>query len=393
MNNLILDKNCIVAVIGAGAMGSGIAQVGATAGHQVLLFDTRSEIVDKAIASLSLMLNKLVEKQKITLEKATQIKNNILPAYKLEDLKNAGLVIEAIVELLPIKQELFRNLETIVSSNTILASNTSSLSVTAIAASCKNSNRVIGLHFFNPAPLMPLVEIIPAVQTNEGLSSQLKQLMLDWNKVPVHAKDTPGFIVNRVARPFYGESLRICEEGIADQATIDWALKDLGGFKMGPFELMDLIGNDINYTVTETVWTQCYFDPRYRPSIIQKKMVESNRLGRKVGRGYYDYTEGAINPEPTKDPILGRIIFDRVIAMLINEAADAVYFKIATNEDIDLAMTKGVNYPKGLLKWADEIGLEVVVERLKDLYEMYQEDRYRSSVLLKQMAINKIKFF
>ena len=393
MNNLILDKNCIVAVIGAGAMGSGIAQVAATAGHQVLLFDTRSEIVDKAIASLSLMLNKLVEKQKITLEKATQIKNNILPTYKLEDLKNAGLVIEAIVELLPIKQELFRNLETIVSSNTILASNTSSLSVTAIAASCKNSNRVIGLHFFNPAPLMPLVEIIPAVQTNEGLSSQLKQLMLDWNKVPVHAKDTPGFIVNRVARPFYGESLRICEEGIADQATIDWALKDLGGFKMGPFELMDLIGNDINYTVTETVWTQCYFDPRYRPSIIQKKMVESNRLGRKVGRGYYDYAEGAINLEPTKDPILGKQIFDRVVAMLINEAADAVYFKIATKEDIDLAMTKGVNYPKGLLKWADEIGLEIVVERLRDLYEMYQEDRYRSSVLLKQMAINKIKFF
>ena len=393
MNNLILDKNCIVAVIGAGAMGSGIAQVAATAGHQVLLFDTRSEIVDKAIASLSLMLNKLVEKQKITLEKATQIKNNILPTYKLEDLKNAGLVIEAIVELLPIKQELFRNLETIVSSNTILASNTSSLSVTAIAASCKNSNRVIGLHFFNPAPLMPLVEIIPAVQTNEGLSSQLKQLMLDWNKVPVHAKDTPGFIVNRVARPFYGESLRICEEGIADQATIDWALKNLGGFKMGPFELMDLIGNDINYTVTETVWTQCYFDPRYRPSIIQKKMVESNRLGRKVGRGYYDYAEGAINLEPTKDPILGKQIFDRVVAMLINEAADAVYFKIATKEDIDLAMTKGVNYPKGLLKWADEIGLEIVVERLRDLYEMYQEDRYRSSVLLKQMAINKIKFF
>lgn len=393
MNNLILDKNCKVAVIGAGAMGSGIAQVAATAGHQVLLFDTRSEIVDKAIASLSLMLNKLVEKQKITLEKATQIKNNILPTYKLEDLKNAGLVIEAIVELLPIKQELFRNLETIVSSYTILASNTSSLSVTAIAASCKNSNRVIGLHFFNPAPLMPLVEIIPAVQTNEGLSSQLKQLMLDWNKVPVHAKDTPGFIVNRVARPFYGESLRICEEGIADQATIDWALKDLGGFKMGPFELMDLIGNDINYAVTQTVWTQCYFDPRYRPSIIQKKMVESNRLGRKVGRGYYDYAEGATNLEPTKDPILGKQIFDRVVAMLINEAVDAVYFKISTKEDIDLAMTKGVNYPKGLLKWADEIGLEVVVERLNNLYEMYQEDRYRSSVLLKQMANNKIKFF
>lgn len=393
MKNLILDKNCIVAVIGAGAMGSGIAQVAATAGHQVLLFDTRAEVVDKAIATLLITLNKLVEKQKITFEKADQIKNNIHPAYKLEDLKNADLVIEAIIEQLHVKQELFRNLEVIVSTNAILASNTSSLSVTAIAASCNNSSRVIGLHFFNPAPLMPLVEVIPAMQTDVNLPLQLKQLMLDWNKVPVLAKDTPGFIVNRVARPFYGEALRICEEGIADHATIDWALKEFGGFKMGPFELMDLIGNDINYTVTETVWTQCYFDPRYRPSIIQKRMVESNRLGRKVGKGYYDYEEGAINPEPNKDSILGKQIFDRVMVMLINEAADALHYKIASKEDIDLAMTKGVNYPKGLLKWADEIGIDSVVSHLNNLYEMYQEDRYRSNILLKQMANDNNKFF
>jgi len=393
MNNLKLDKNCVVAVIGAGAMGNGIAQVVATAGHKVLLFDTRSDAVDKAITALALTLKKLVEKQKISLEVANQISKNIVPAYKFDDFKNAGLVIEAIIEQLPIKQELFRNLEAIVSVNTILATNTSSLSVTAIAAACKNPERVIGLHFFNPAPIMPLVEIIPAMQTDEGLPSTIKQLMLDWKKVPVLAKDTPGFIVNRVARPFYGESLRICEEGIADQATIDWALKKFGGFKMGPFELMDLIGNDINYTVTETVWTQCYFDPRYKPSIIQKKMVESNRLGRKVGRGYYDYSEGAELPLPNIDEIVGKLITNRVVAMLINEAADALMYQIATRNDIDLAMTKGVNYPKGLLAWADEIGIENVVANLNELYELYAEDRYRPSVLLKSMAKYKERFF
>ena len=393
MNNLKFDKNCLIAVIGAGAMGSGIAQVAATAGHKVLLFDTRSDIVDKAISSLSLTLNKLVEKQKISLEVANQISKNILPTYKLVELKDAELVIEAIVEQLPIKQELFRNLETIVSANTILATNTSSLSVTAIAAACKNPERVIGLHFFNPAPLMPLVEIIPALQTYEGLPATIKQLMLDWKKVPVLAKDTPGFIVNRVARPFYGESLRICEEGIADQATIDWALKKFGGFKMGPFELMDLIGNDINYTVTETVWTQCYFDPRYKPSIIQKKMVESNRLGRKVGRGYYNYSEGAELPLPNTDEVIGKLITNRVVAMLINEAADALMYQIASRNDIDLAMTKGVNYPKGLLAWADEIGIDNVVTHLNELYELYAEDRYRPSVLLKSMVKYKERFF
>ena len=393
MNNLKFDKNCLIAVIGAGAMGIGIAQVAATAGHKVLLFDTRSDIVDKAISSLSLTLNKLVEKQKISLEVANQISKNILPTYKLVELKDAELVIEAIVEQLPIKQELFRNLETIVSANTILATNTSSLSVTAIAAACKNPERVIGLHFFNPAPLMPLVEIIPALQTYEGLPATIKQLMLDWKKVPVLAKDTPGFIVNRVARPFYGESLRICEEGIADQATIDWALKKFGGFKMGPFELMDLIGNDINYTVTETVWTQCYFDPRYKPSIIQKKMVESNRLGRKVGRGYYNYSEGAELPLPNTDEVIGKLITNRVVAMLINEAADALMYQIASRNDIDLAMTKGVNYPKGLLAWADEIGIDNVVTHLNELYELYAEDRYRPSVLLKSMVKYKERFF
>lgn len=389
----MLDNYKVVGVVGAGAMGSGIAQVAATAGCKVFLFDTRKETVDQALSQLKNTFIKLVEKQKITLESANEIISRIKPSYQLSDFLGCNLVIEAIVENLSIKQQLFKDLESIVENTCVLASNTSSLSITAIAAACYNSGRVIGLHFFNPAPLMPLVEIIPAVQTNENLIAGLKQLMIDWKKVPVLAKDTPGFIVNRVARPFYGESLRICEEGIANKETIDWALKEKGGFKMGPFELMDLIGNDVNYTVTETVWTQCYFDPRYRPSIIQKKMVESKRFGRKSGIGYYDYREGAINKEPTLNTELADLIFKRVIVMLINEAADALYYQIASENDIDLAMTKGVNYPKGLFLWANEIGISNVVYDLDKLYSTYHDDRYRTSILLRKFANENKLFF
>lgn len=389
----MLDNYKVVGVVGAGAMGSGIAQVAATAGCKVFLFDTRKETVDQALSQLKNTFIKLVEKQKITLESANEIISRIKPSYQLSDFLVCNLVIEAIVENLSIKQQLFKDLESIVENTCVLASNTSSLSITAIAAACYNSGRVIGLHFFNPAPLMPLVEIIPAVQTNENLIAGLKQLMIDWKKVPVLAKDTPGFIVNRVARPFYGESLRICEEGIANKETIDWALKEKGGFKMGPFELMDLIGNDVNYTVTETVWTQCYFDPRYRPSIIQKKMVESKRFGRKSGIGYYDYREGAINKEPTLNTELADLIFKRVIVMLINEAADALYYQIASENDIDLAMTKGVNYPKGLFLWANEIGISNVVYDLDKLYSTYHDDRYRTSILLRKFANENKLFF
>jgi 3-hydroxybutyryl-CoA dehydrogenase len=389
----MLDKIKIVGVVGAGAMGSGIAQVAATSGNKVYLFDTRKESVDQALIQLRSTFNKLVDKQKLTADAANEILSRIIPSYKLDDFAPCNLVIEAIIENLSIKQQLFKDLESIVDDACILASNTSSLSITAIASACENSSRVIGLHFFNPAPLMPLVEIIPAVQTNENLSSELKQLMLDWKKVPVLAKDTPGFIVNRVARPFYGESLRICEEGIASKETIDWALKEKGGFKMGPFELMDLIGNDINYTVTETVWTQCYFDPRYKPSIIQKKMVESKRFGRKSGIGYYDYREGCTNNLPELNHEIADLIFNRVIVRLINEAADAMYYQIASDNDIDLAMTKGVNYPKGLLLWANEIGIKNVVDRLDDLYNTYHDDRYRASVLLRRFANENKLFF
>ena len=238
---------------------------------------------------------------------------------------------------------------------------------------------------------MPLVEIIPAVQTSESTLTKAKAIIDSWKKVTVIAKDTPGFIVNRVARPFYGEALRIYEEGVADFATIDWAMREIGGFRMGPFQLMDYIGNDINYTVTETVFTAFYFDSRYKPSFTQKRMMEAGYLGRKSGRGYYDYS--ADTPKAIEDRELGKIILWRVLVMLINEAADALFLNIATKDDIDLAMTKGVNYPKGLLAWADEIGIENVLIQLKNLQTEYGEDRYRPSPLLKRMVRENKTFY
>ena len=207
------------------------------------------------------------------------------------------------------------------------------------------------------------------------------------------AKDTPGFIVNRVARPFYGESLRIYEEGISDIATIDWVMKEIGGFRMGPFELMDFIGNDINYTVTETVFKEFFYDSRYKPSFTQKRLSEAGLLGRKTGKGYYDYSEGASRPAPNEDKQSGKDIFNRVLCMLINEAADALYLGIATREDIDTAMTKGVNYPKGLLQWADETGIQNCVDTIDSLFDLYHEERYRCSPLLRKMAASNQTFY
>lgn len=328
----------------------------------------------------------LVEKQKISELNAKEISENITFSNSINDLKDCNLIIEAIIENLGVKQSVFKELENLVSTSCVLASNTSSLSITSIASACNLPERVIGIHFFNPATLMPLVEIIPGLATDLNIAEHCKNLINAWGKVTVMARDTPGFIVNRVARPFYSEALRIYEEQIADIATIDWAMKEFGGFKMGPFELMDLIGHDVNYVVTETVWTQFYFDPRFKPSLSQKRLLEAKFLGKKTGKGFYDYKEGAIQALPNKDVALGKYILNRIICMLINEACDTTYLGIASVNDVDLAMTKGVNYPKGLLKWADEIGLAKVEETLNDLYNLYQEDRYRICILLKNMV-------
>ncbi|MDG1157855.1 MAG: 3-hydroxyacyl-CoA dehydrogenase NAD-binding domain-containing protein [Flavobacteriales bacterium] len=382
-----------IGVIGAGAMGAGIAQVAAQNGHQVVLSDTSQATLEKSKAKLEKVMNRLVEKGKITSEEASQIQARIQYTTELEDFAHADLVIEAIVERLDVKKSVFTALERIVKDDCLLASNTSSLSIASIAASCDLAHRVLGIHFFNPAPLMPLVEIIPAVQTSEEVLREAKELIDSWGKVSVITKDTPGFIVNRVARPFYGEALRIYEEGIADMPTIDWAMKTLGGFRMGPFELMDFIGNDINYAVTESVFQAFYNDPRYKPSFTQKRHAEAGWLGRKSGRGYYNYAEGSIMPEAIQDELLGQQVLERILAMLINEAADALFWNIASAKDIDLAMTKGVNYPKGLLKWADEIGLQKCVDKMDELYDLYREDRYRCSPLLRKKAAEKRLFY
>jgi 3-hydroxybutyryl-CoA dehydrogenase len=382
----MFSKDSIIGIVGSGAMGSGIAQVAATAGHQTIVFDTNTTALEKAKTNLKTSLAKLVEKQKITQDKADSIIKLTVFSSSMQDLKNCHLIIEAIIENNEIKQAVFKELESITSANCVLASNTSSLSITSIASACTKPEKVIGIHFFNPATLMPLVEIIPGVATDNNIAENCKSLIDGWGKVTVMAKDTPGFIVNRVARPFYSEALRIYEEQIADMATIDWAVKELGGFKMGPFELMDLIGHDVNYVVTETVWKQFYYDPRFKPALSQKRLLEAKFLGKKSGRGFYDYREGAVVPQPDKNEDKGKYIVNRILCMLINEAFDTKYLGIASAQDIDLAMTKGVNYPKGLLKWADEMGLDKVLATLNNLYDEYQEDRYRACVHLKQMV-------
>ena len=382
-----------IAVIGAGTMGSGIAQVAATAGCLVKLFDTFPDALSRSKNNLDKALQKLEEKGKITQDEVNRIARNISYVNTLTELADAELIIEAIVENIDVKRTLFSDLEKIISKSCILASNTSSLSIASIAASCQDSNRVIGIHFFNPAPLMQLVEVIPAVQTDSDTLQKTVDTIASWKKVVAIAKDTPGFIVNRVARPFYSEAIRLYEEGTADFATIDWAMKSIGGFRMGPFELMDFIGNDVNYAVTESVFSAFYFDPRFKPSFTQKRLTEAGFLGRKSGRGYYDYSQNAIQPPAKEDAQLGQLIFDRILVMLINEAADALFLNIASAKDIDYAMTKGVNYPKGLLAWADEKGIDWCVNQLDTLYNEYHEDRYRCSPILRRMVREGKSFF
>ncbi len=381
-----MAEKMIIGVLGAGTMGSGIVQVAAQNGHRVVLVDMSEQILHNSKQQLIDLLNRLVEKEKITWEESEAILSRITYSIDIHDFKDCGIVIEAIIEDLKIKSHVFTQLEQIVKRGCILASNTSSLSIASIGASLLDPSNVIGIHFFNPAPLMPLVEVIPAVQTSSDTVETAKTLIDGWNKITVLCKDTPGFIVNRVARPFYGEALRIYEEGIADFATIDWAMTHFGGFRMGPFTLMDYIGNDVNYTVTETVFAAFYYDPRYKPSFTQKRHSEAGYLGRKSGRGYYSYEEGTSQPEANKDEQLGKQIFERILMMLINEAIDAVFLNIASAKDIDLAMKNGVNYPKGLLSWANELGLDNVLNKLQSMFEEYGEDRYRPSPLLRRMV-------
>ena len=365
-----------IGIIGSGTMGISIAHFMCLKDSPTIIYDNSKKTLKKAEENLLQLVNKLESKNKYSKDDVLRIKNNIKFTSEIKDLSNSELIIEAIIEDLDIKKEVFSKLEKIVNKECIIATNTSSLSITALASSIEINNRFIGLHFFNPANLMPLVEVIPAIQTSNNTIEKSIDFLKSLGKEVVIAKDTPGFIVNRVARPFYGESIRIFEEGIANYETIDWALKNIGGFKMGPFELMDYIGNDINYKVTETVFSAFYYDSRYKPSFTQKRIVEAGYFGRKSGRGFYNYEDEEDKKEINKNNSLAKEILWRVLSMLINEAVDAVYLNIASIEDIDLAMKKGVNYPKGLLKWADELGLENVLHQLENLHSKYKEERY-----------------
>jgi 3-hydroxybutyryl-CoA dehydrogenase len=511
-----LDRNSVIAVVGSGAMGAGIAQVAASAGYRVRLFDSRPEAVAKAIDGIGKTFGKLVEKGKMSGEHASAARGRLEEAATLEDMRGAAMVIEAIVENLDAKRKLFADLEGIVGDDCILATNTSSISVTSIAAQLRRPERVVGMHFFNPVPLMALVEVISGLATSKDVAETVYLTALAMGKSPVHAKSTPGFIVNRVARPYYAEALRLLSEQAADAPTIDAIMRESAGFRMGPFELMDLIGHDVNYSVTQSVHNAYYGDPRFTPSVVQLEMVNAGYLGRKTGRGFYDYSEGAAaplvaqeDPEPRPesvsvsqepgstsvvapmeqrlvahgyriphrkplphagedeaaafhtsgaavfltdgrtateraaankhpDTVLYDLVLDaagakrvvlaradqcsysayravvglfqaagftvtriddvpgmvamRTVAMLANEAADAVNHGVCDAAAVDTAMQKGVNYPKGPLEWADEVGLAHIVTVLDNMARAYGEDRYRASPLLRRKHAARTKF-
>ena len=388
--------NWKIAVIGAGAMGSGIAQVAAMAGHEVMIYDAHSNAIAKSRDSILDSLNKFSAKGKLGDQDAKAIFGRIYFIDQLESIKDSALVIEAIIEDVEEKKNIFEKIDTLVSESTIIASNTSSFSITGLAKSVRNPERFIGIHFFNPPVLMKLVEIIPALQTSIETIRKVTDLIQSWDKITVQAKDTPGFIVNRIARPYYNEALRIAEEQLATPEQIDGAMKEVGGFRMGPFELMDFIGNDINEAVTRSVWTAMHYEPRYKPSLLQENLVRAGWTGRKSGRGFYNYNSENTRIEEKSElasTIDKKQICDRILTMLINEAADALYYGIATREDIDKAMTLGVNYPKGLLKWGDEIGISTCVENMDALYDRYKEERYRCSIGLRMRAESQQSFY
>ncbi|MEY2970424.1 MAG: hypothetical protein RLZZ599_797 [Bacteroidota bacterium] len=379
-----------VAILGAGAMGTGIGQVAAQNNCEVVYFDSYPGAIGKSIASIDKVFDRLVEKGALSEEARTEMRGRMHWTEDVQDIKGSDLVIEAVIENLTVKKELFAKVEPLLSDTAWLVSNTSSLSIAALSHGLKHPERFGGLHFFNPAPLMPLVEIIPGIQSTAEFADEMEELMNEWGKIPVVAKDTPGFIVNKVARPFYSEAIKLYEEGVASVAEIDAAVKALG-FRMGPFELTDLIGHDVNYTVTETVWSQFFYDPRFRPSITQKRLKEAGLLGRKTGRGFYNYSSG--NDAATRaqeaaelDPILSEKIVERILCLIINEALDAVWLGIASPSNVDLALTKGVNYPKGPISWGQELGWDYVLNVLERCHKFYGDDRYRPCPLLRHLV-------
>jgi 3-hydroxybutyryl-CoA dehydrogenase len=380
-----------VAVIGAGVMGSGIAQVAAQAGHQVHLVDAAEGAVAMAIDRLASRLAGLAANGKMTLTQAESAANNLRIGSTLADLPECGLVIEAIREDLVDKRALFSELVASQPTGTLLASNTSSLDITQIAHGLPNPGRVLGLHFFNPPPVMHLVEVIRGRETSDESVTAAAELMRSWGKTTVTCTSTPGFIVNRVARPFYGEAQRMVEAGVADAATIDFVLREHGGFRMGPMELTDLIGQDVSLAVGTSVWEQTGNDERYAPTDLQRQLVAEGRLGRKTGQGIFRYDAAGRPLDASPDRALaaalirGPIVTNplgRTVAMLVNEAVDLVARAEASAGDVDLAMRLGTNYPKGPIAWGAEIGFELIAAQLRELDAAFPGGRYRLSPAL-----------
>ncbi|GAA2747321.1 3-hydroxyacyl-CoA dehydrogenase PaaC [Terrabacter aerolatus] len=384
-----------VGVIGAGAMGAGIAQVAATAGHAVTLVDAAPGAAAGAVEKISAALSRLVDKGRLSTDDARAVLERITPAEGLDELPNCGLVIEAVPEDLELKRRIFAELADRQPSTTLLATNTSSIDIDDIAAEVVDPERVLGLHFFNPPPVMQLVEVVHGDRTAQAFVEHATALMTAWGKTPVRCSSTPGFIVNRVARPFYGEAQRIVEEGIADAATVDWVLREKGGFPMGPFELTDFIGQDVNLAVGTSVWEQTGRDERYAPTALQQGLVEAGRLGRKSGRGVYPYAaDGSIDRsveggepdvELAERLVGGPVATDplaRTLAMLVNEAVDLVARGEADAADVDTAMRLGTRYPKGPIQWGREIGFDVVARQVAELDEVHPGGRYRPSPAL-----------
>jgi 3-hydroxybutyryl-CoA dehydrogenase len=390
-----------IGIVGAGTMGLGITQVCLQAGFSVTLYDLTPEIVGKSKSNLSQTLNTLVGKGKLTVDKAASMLASLRTTTSLADLAASDCVIEAATEKLELKKELFKALSAVVSETCILATNTSSISISLIASVCPHRERVIGLHFFNPAPVMKLVEIVMGLDTSEETYNAMKAFSETLGKTSVRCKDTAGFIVNRIARNFYGEAFRIVAEGTATVAEVDAVMRH-AGFKMGPFELMDLIGIDVNFDVTQSVYAATFGEPRFRPHPVQALMVAGGRLGKKAGRGFYDYTtpealhvlnETLLNETQTFMEHLTsetmffrnkRSVFARIISMVVNEAAFALQENIASEADIDLAMQLGTAYPKGILAWGRGLKFERIHFVLNLLSKEFGDDRYKASPLLRK---------
>jgi 3-hydroxybutyryl-CoA dehydrogenase len=393
-----------IAVVGAGVMGAGIAQVAAESGLPVTLFDPMDGATSRARQRIAGFLERKVGKGQLSTEDANAAVDRIEEAAALSGLADCDLVVEAVPEVLDLKQELFGELDRITAEDAILATNTSSLSVARIASATAHPDRVAGMHFFNPVPLMRLVELIPGPATTDGALEVLDALARRLGKTPVLAADTPGFIVNRVQRALYLEAFRIFEEGLAGLAAIDDAMRQIG-FRMGPFELADVVGTDVNLAAGEAIFDGFHADPRYRPAQVQQRVVDAGRLGRKTGAGYYDYdadgTRGepwdALSGRPEGSPQLPPIepaqIEARVLATIVNEAASAVGDRVAAPDAIDTAMRLGSNWPEGPLTWGERIGLQPVVHTLDALHLAVPDGRYRVTPLLRSLALSGGSFF